>query len=325
MVTISGVFLDPDGAAVAGAVITFTQLKNTTDSFLRREATMTTAEDGSYSVQLYNGRYKVMAKYRNNSEAKLGEINVSDSTEPGTLNDYLLVGATGDMPSPLFMAVEKMYFDMLVMMGDFSKTARSVDGIKPDETGNIELNAYTPSNPPVGGGAQIPLPGEPGSSILASMSISGGTAGNAYKKIGQTVPGSQMRPACLLKDKTQATTWTEVTPDFTSTLSGTWACAGYVAYGFGVTLWTRIDQPVSVSSSLRLQESQQPVRNCRFSSREHLAIDCEILNGDQWLPFTASITDTTAYGPVIYSNALAGMYGPVKDYAESTRIDFWDN
>lgn len=49
MVTISGVFLDPDGAAVAGAVITFTQLKNTTDSFLRREATMTTAEDGSYT------------------------------------------------------------------------------------------------------------------------------------------------------------------------------------------------------------------------------------------------------------------------------------
>jgi hypothetical protein len=34
---------------------------------------MTTAEDGSYSVQLYNGRYKVMAKYQNNSEAKLGK------------------------------------------------------------------------------------------------------------------------------------------------------------------------------------------------------------------------------------------------------------
>ncbi|HAT7708235.1 TPA: DUF3823 domain-containing protein [Enterobacter roggenkampii] len=115
MVTISGVFLDPDGAAVAGAVITFTQLKNTTDSFLRREATMTTAEDGSYSVQLYNGRYKVMAKYQNNSEAKLGEINVSDSTGPGTLNDYLLVGTADNTPSALFLAIEKMYFEMLAM------------------------------------------------------------------------------------------------------------------------------------------------------------------------------------------------------------------
>lgn len=115
MVTISGVFLDPDGASVAGAAITFTQLKNTTDSFLRRDAVMTTAGDGSYSVQLYNGRYKVMAKYQNNSEAKLGEINVSDATGPGTLNDYLLVGTAEDIPSPLFSAIEKMYFEMLAM------------------------------------------------------------------------------------------------------------------------------------------------------------------------------------------------------------------
>ncbi|WP_053091613.1 MULTISPECIES: prophage tail fiber N-terminal domain-containing protein [Serratia] len=148
MVTISGVFLDPDGAAVVGAVITFTQLKNTTDSYLRRDAAMTTAADGSYSVQLYNGRYKVMAKYRNNSEAKLGEINVSDSTGPGTLNDYLLVGTADDTPSPLFMAIEKMYFDMLAMMGDLSHEVKSVDGVEADNTGNIELNAYTPDNPP---------------------------------------------------------------------------------------------------------------------------------------------------------------------------------
>lgn len=115
MVTISGVFLDPNGAPVPGAVITFTQLKNTTDSFLRRYASMTTAADGSYSVQLYNGLYKVMAKYQNNSEAKLGEIHVSDSTGPGTLNDYLLVGIADDTPSQLFSAIEKMYFEMLAM------------------------------------------------------------------------------------------------------------------------------------------------------------------------------------------------------------------
>lgn len=148
MVTISGVFLDPDGAAVVGAVITFTQLKNTTDSYLRRDAAMTTAADGSYSVHLYNGRYKVMAKYRNNSEAKLGEINVSDSSGPGTLNDYLLVGTADDTPSPLFMAIEKMYFDMLAMMGDLSHEVKSVDGVEADNAGNIELNAYTPDNPP---------------------------------------------------------------------------------------------------------------------------------------------------------------------------------
>ncbi|SUY95339.1 phage tail fiber protein [Citrobacter freundii] len=121
MVTISGVFLDPDGAPVAGAAITFIQLKNTKDSFLRREAIMTTAEDGSYSVQLYNGRYKVMAKYQNNSEAKLGEINVSDSTGSGSLNDYLLVGAADNTPSALFLAIEKMYFDMLAMSREPAK------------------------------------------------------------------------------------------------------------------------------------------------------------------------------------------------------------
>ncbi|EPJ1886639.1 prophage tail fiber N-terminal domain-containing protein [Enterobacter asburiae] len=135
MVTISGIFHDPNGAAVAGAVITFTQLKNTADSFLRREASMTTAEDGSYCVQLYNGRYKVMAKYRNNSEAKLGEINVSDATGPGSLNDYLLVGTAGDVPSPLFTAIEKMYFDMLAMVREPAKKVATLADLPPDPQG----------------------------------------------------------------------------------------------------------------------------------------------------------------------------------------------
>ncbi|CZY43367.1 Uncharacterised protein [Enterobacter cloacae] len=240
-----------------------------------------------------------------------------------------------------------MYFDMLAMMGDVTQLAKSVDGVGTDETGNIPLGAYTPDNPPPAGTTSvdnveadetgniplnaytpdnppplvIPLPGEPGSCVMASISVSG-SSGGVYKRIGQTVSGSQIRPACLLKDTTTATDWTEVTPDFTTTsnLTGTWACAGYVPYGFGVTLWTRIDQPVSLSSGQRLQVFQQPVRNCQFSLSDHSTIDCEILNGGQWLPFTASMTDKTAHGPAIYSNALAGLYGPVKEYAGPTKI-----
>jgi hypothetical protein len=40
---------------------------------------------------------------------------VSDATGPGSLNDYLLVGAADDTPSALFLAIEKMYFEMLAM------------------------------------------------------------------------------------------------------------------------------------------------------------------------------------------------------------------
>jgi len=35
------------------------------------------------------------------------------------------------------------------------------------------------------------------------------------------------------------------------------------------------------------------------------------------IPFTASPTDTTAYGPVIYADAEAGEFGPVVSYADS--------
>lgn len=345
MVTISGVFLDPDGSPVVGAAITFIQLKNTSDSFLRRDAGMTTAADGSYSVQLYNGRYKVMAKYQDNSEAKLGEITVSADTGPGTLNDYLLVGTADDTPSPLFMAIEKMYFDMLAMMGDVSQLAKSVDGVGTDETGNIPLKAYTENNPPPVGATSvddvevddtgnivlnaytpdnpppltIPSPGSPGSYVMASMGVSGGTSGSAYKHIGQTVSGAQINPACLQRDPTKVTSWTEVISDFSSSsvLKGTWACAGYVAFGFGVSLWVRVDKPVSVAvvKSKLLKAAPQPVRNCRYATADHSIIDCEILNDVRWLPFSASLNDSTEYGPIIYKNALSGTYGPIQAFA----------
>lgn len=35
-----------------------------------------------------------------------------------------------------------------------------------------------------------------------------------------------------------------------------------------------------------------------------------------WLPFSAAANDCTVYGPMIYQNAVDGMYGAVSDYAQ---------
>ena len=89
----------------------------------------------------------------------------------------------------------------------------------------------------------IPKPGELGSTVLASLSVSGSAweIGTGYRHIGQTVSGSLISPCCLSRDATKATNWTQITLDVSEgNFNGTWACAGYVVYGLSATLWTRI-------------------------------------------------------------------------------------
>ena len=54
-----------------------------------------------------------------------------------------------------------------------------------------------------------------------------------------------------------------------------------------------------------------------WANAEHTAINCEI-TVEQYpgkvLPFTADPSDTTEYGPQIYADCVAGVYGPVAPY-----------
>ncbi|EMQ9923697.1 tail fiber assembly protein [Enterobacter hormaechei] len=54
------------------------------------------------------------------------------------------------------------------------------------------------------------------------------------------------------------------------------------------------------------------VRNLAYT--ETGAIDCEVLVGEQWLPFCASEDDSMAYGAMLYQEAIGGKWGEVKPY-----------
>ncbi|HHP7423645.1 TPA: tail fiber assembly protein [Enterobacter roggenkampii] len=43
-------------------------------------------------------------------------------------------------------------------------------------------------------------------------------------------------------------------------------------------------------------------------------IDCEVLVGEQWLPFCASEDDSMAYGATLYQEAKDGKWGEVQPY-----------
>lgn len=54
------------------------------------------------------------------------------------------------------------------------------------------------------------------------------------------------------------------------------------------------------------------VRNMVYT--ETGAIDCEVLVGEQWLPFCASEDDSMAYGATLYHQVIDGKWGEVRPY-----------
>ncbi|EJK0523139.1 prophage tail fiber N-terminal domain-containing protein [Salmonella enterica] len=196
----------------------------------------------------------------------------------------------------------------------------SLNGFKVKGSDGVEYTLYHSGNLPssTGGGATIPLPGEPGSYVLASLSQSSSTkAGQALVTIGDTRYGSVLHPSGVVEDVTSATQFATIARDNTSTLAGTWACAGYAVYGLSLTLWQRIDT-AELMTVPKLKAGYVPtvcVRNCRYADSTGGAINCEIQTTRGWLPFTASPNDSTEYGPKIYASAIAGDYGDVSEYA----------
>ena len=41
---------------------------------------------------------------------------------------------------------------------------------------------------------------------------------------------------------------------------------------------------------------------------------------DNPIPFTATLLDTTDYGPQLYSDTVAGKYGPIGDYVPPKKL-----
>lgn len=164
-----------------------------------------------------------------------------------------------------------------------------------------------------GGGSSSyipPLPGEPGSTIFATLA-----AGNGTPDFGELRPGSKIWPGTAVKDLSGQTNFLQISSSNTPVLSGTWACAGDVLGSLSITCWTRIDTGQTLNSTM-LSSRTSPVRDLRYGSEDGKLIDCEVFYSlgsrpPQWYPFTANADDCTEWGRELYARAEAGVYGPV--------------
>ena len=65
------------------------------------------------------------------------------------------------------------------------------------------------------------------------------------------------------------------------------------------------------------------VRNCKYVKADNSVIDCEAKfshlgdSSQDWLPFTATNSDTEEHGRVIYANAVKGDYGTVTAFSRT--------
>ncbi|VTP12674.1 hypothetical protein PUATCC27989T_00486 [Phytobacter ursingii] len=110
--TISGIFTDPNGAIVSGATLSFTLLNNTADSFVQRYSECVTSSDGSYSITLSNGLYKVNSQDSNLRRINLGTIEIDEGSVDGSLNTFLLASASSQT-NAILIAVQAAYAQML--------------------------------------------------------------------------------------------------------------------------------------------------------------------------------------------------------------------
>ena len=65
------------------------------------------------------------------------------------------------------------------------------------------------------------------------------------------------------------------------------------------------------------------VRNCKYVKADNSVIDCEAKfshlgdSSQDWLPFTATNSDTEEHGRVIYANAVKVDYGNVRAFSRT--------
>jgi hypothetical protein len=73
-----------------------------------------------------------------------------------------------------------------------------------------------------------------------------------------------------------------------------------------------------------MQVQLTSLSNPRWMNAEHTVIDCEITTsqfGDEILPFTAFQNDVEPHGRNIFTNIVAGLYGPIAEYVAPPEVE----
>jgi hypothetical protein len=329
MAIITGIFNDPFGMPLLDVVIQLTARKTTSVSISGTNAAAVTATDGSYVMSVMPGVYAVSATI-NNAPDYLGIIQVYADSPDGTLNQYLAEFNPDDATPESLREMQLLLLEAKLAAASAMESAKTaaeyaftlkvgtVSTLEPGEDATVEITGDAPNQTinfgiPQGndGAVGFPRVGDPGSTALMQI-INGENSAGA----GSRVSGSKLSYVGLLPDGSVFMSGIQV--------AGTWEVWGVLASTeqspTTVTLMARTDGTTLLTPTAMLESARMSanVRNCQYSYPGiTAALDCEILVNGQWHPFTAMVSDHTSYGPIIYRNAKAGMYGEIKPYQKT--------
>ncbi|MBN5214056.1 prophage tail fiber N-terminal domain-containing protein [Serratia ureilytica] len=108
MIKISGVYRDPAGVAMPGALIAVKSKNNTLETFKCLCVETVTGLGGEYEFSVAPDDYEVFVTYNNGIRQRLGFMRIEDGAADGSLNDYLIYADPELARPPVYSDIKRM-------------------------------------------------------------------------------------------------------------------------------------------------------------------------------------------------------------------------
>ncbi|MBH2842915.1 prophage tail fiber N-terminal domain-containing protein [Serratia marcescens] len=108
MIKISGVYRDPAGVAMPGALIAVKSKNNTLETFKCLCVETETNLGGEYEFSVAPDDYEVFVTYNNGIRQRLGFMRIEDGAADGSLNDYLIYADPELARPPVYSDMKRM-------------------------------------------------------------------------------------------------------------------------------------------------------------------------------------------------------------------------
>ncbi|HGL5836855.1 TPA: prophage tail fiber N-terminal domain-containing protein [Serratia marcescens] len=108
MIKISGVYRDPAGGAMPGALIAVKSKNNTLETFKCLCVETVTGLGGEYEFSVVPDDYEVFITYDNGIRQRLGFMRIEDGAADGSLNDYLIYADPELARPPVYSDIKRM-------------------------------------------------------------------------------------------------------------------------------------------------------------------------------------------------------------------------
>lgn len=108
MIKISGVYRDPAGVAMPGALIAVKSKNNTLETFKCLCVETVTGVGGEYEFSVVPDDYEVFITYDNGIRQRLGFMRIEDGAADGSLNDYLIYADPELARPPVYSDIKRM-------------------------------------------------------------------------------------------------------------------------------------------------------------------------------------------------------------------------